>query len=39
MKYFSIKELCNSTTAKKKGIDNTPTPEAEANLVRLIEKV
>ena len=39
MKYFSIKELCNSTTAKKKGIDNTPTPEAEANLVRLIEEV
>ena len=39
MKYFSIKELCKSTTASKKGIDNTPTPEAEQNLIRLIEEV
>ena len=39
MKYFTIKELCKSNTAKQKGIDNTPTPEAEENLVLLIEKV
>lgn len=39
MKYFSIKELCKSETAIKKGIDNHPTPEAEANMVRLIEQI
>ena len=26
-KYFNIKEFCYSETAKKKKIDNTPTPE------------
>lgn len=39
MKYFSIKELCKSDTATRKKINNAPTPEAEANLVRLIEEV
>jgi hypothetical protein len=39
MKYFTIKELCNSATAKAKGIDNTPTAEVEANLTLLIEKI
>lgn len=37
MKYFSIKELTNSATAKAQGIDNTPTPEAEQNLTELVE--
>lgn len=39
MKYFTIKELSESSTAKSLGIDNTPTPEAEANLTALVEAV
>jgi hypothetical protein len=39
MKYFTIKELCNSATAKAKGIDNTPTSEVEANLTLLVDNV
>lgn len=39
MKYFSIKELCRSTTAKKLGIENTPTPQAVENMTRLINVV
>lgn len=39
MKYFTIKELCGSTTAKKLGIDNTPTPKAVENMTRLINVV
>lgn len=37
MKYFSIKELCKSSTAKKLNIDNTPSAEIEKNLTVLIE--
>ncbi len=39
MKYFSIKELCASTTASARGIDNTPNSEQEANLTTLINKL
>ena len=39
MKYFTIKELCRSTTAKKLGIDNTPTAQAVDNMTRLINVV
>lgn len=39
MKYFTIKELCGSTTAKELGIDNTPTPQAVENMTRLINVV
>ncbi|MCC8062240.1 MAG: D-Ala-D-Ala carboxypeptidase family metallohydrolase [Rikenellaceae bacterium] len=39
MKYFTIDELCRSTTAKSKGIDNTPTPEIRAKLQTLIEEL
>ena len=39
MKYFTIKELSASTEAKRMGIDNTPTPEARANLTALVEAV
>lgn len=39
MKYFTIKELCRSTTAKKLGIDNTPTAQAVDNMTRLINLV
>lgn len=38
-KYFTIEELCNSTTAKSKGIDNIPSAETRTNLLRLIEYV
>jgi hypothetical protein len=32
MKYFTIKELCKSSTAIQKGIDNTPNSEIVNNL-------
>lgn len=37
--YFSVSELCASSTARQRGIDNTPTPEARQNLLRLILEV
>lgn len=37
--YFTIAELCASTTAKQKGIDNTPTASVKANLQTLINKL
>ena len=39
MRYFSIQELSSSSRAKGMGIDNTPTPEAAANLTALVEHV
>lgn len=39
MKYFTIKELTKSDTAKSKGLDNTPGKEAAANLEALTLKV
>jgi hypothetical protein len=32
MKYFTIKELCRSTVAIQKGIDNTPNSTIVNNL-------
>lgn len=39
MKYFTIDELSASTEARKMGIDNTPTPDATANLGELVDAV
>lgn len=39
MKYFTMKELTKSLTADKLGIDNTPTPEASAQLSNLVTHV
>lgn len=39
MKYFSIKELCASTTASLLKIDNTPTKQVEYNLIKLVDAV
>ena len=39
MKYFSITELTQSATAKKYGIDNTPSDDIKKNLTLFIEKV
>lgn len=39
MKYFTIEELCSSTVAKTKDIDNTPTDEIKKRLQALIETV
>lgn len=39
MKYFSIKELCHSTTAQQRGVDNTVSDIEIANLSRLVEDV
>ena len=38
-KNFSLEEMIASSTAKEKRIDNTPTPEAKANLERLCKEV
>ena len=39
MKYFNIKELTESATVTAKKLDNTPTEQAEKNLITLVEKV
>lgn len=38
-RYFELSEFIKSSTAKRKGIDNTPTFEAVAHLDELVEKV
>ncbi|MBQ8078006.1 MAG: hypothetical protein IJ235_06460 [Eubacterium sp.] len=37
--YFTIDELCASDTAKRRGVDNTPTPTVRAKLQALIDNV
>lgn len=37
MKYFTIKELCKSSTATQMGIDNTPNSEIVNNLEQLVD--
>ena len=37
--YFTFNELYHSDTAIKHGIDNTPTPEARLNLLKLRENI
>lgn len=39
MKYFTIQELTRSDTAKKKGIDNTPSPEIVEHLTELVDTI
>ena len=39
MKYFTIKELTCSTTARLRDIDNTPSQQVIENLTKLIENV
>lgn len=39
MKYFTIKELCKSSTATAKGIDNSPNSEIVKNLELLIDNI
>ncbi len=39
MKYFTMSELTDSATARQLGISNTPSAEAQANLVALTESV
>lgn len=38
-KYFTLKEMINSNTAKSKGIDNTPTWRVVLNLLELVQNV
>lgn len=38
-RYFELSEFIASTTAKKKGIDNTPTFEVVEHLDELVEKI
>ena len=37
MKYFTIEELCQSETAEKYKIDNTPSEEIKKNLKTLVD--
>lgn len=39
MKYFSLAEMIRSDTARRLGIDNTPSDEIKKNLTLFIEKV
>lgn len=39
MKYFTIPELTRSQLATTTGMDNTPSPEAIANLKALVENI
>ena len=39
MKYFSIEELTKSATAKRLGIDNTPSDNIKKNLTLFINTV
>lgn len=39
LKYFTLKEMINSNTAKSKGIDNTPTWGVVLNLLELVQNV
>ena len=39
MKYFSLTEMTRSDTARRLGIDNTPSDEIKKNLTLFIEKV
>lgn len=39
MKYFTISELCKSSTADKYGIKNVPGVEETQNLIHLIENI
>lgn len=38
-KYFTVQELCKSSTAKQKKIANIPTPEIARNLTALIDNI
>lgn len=37
--YFSLSELCDSNTAKAKGIDNAPNEQVKANINALISNI
>ena len=39
MKHFSMAELTRSTTARKLGLDNTPTAEHKANIETMVTKL
>ena len=39
MKYFTLTELTRSATARRLGIDNTPSPDARAALTQLVDNV
>ena len=39
MKYFTINELCKSSTATQMGIDNTPNSEIVSNLEQLVDNI
>lgn len=39
MKYFTINELCKSSTATQKGINNSPSKEVQQKLAGLIDNV
>lgn len=39
MKYFTMEECIHSKVARKRGIDNTPSPEIEAHITESVESL
>lgn len=39
MKHFTLKEFVKSDTARRLGIDNTPSPQVEERLCQLVDYV
>ena len=39
MKYFTIEELCQSETAERLKIDNTPSEEITSNLTYFVNRI
>ena len=39
MKYFTFDELSRSETAKRQGIDNTPSSAAKSNIAALVDNI
>lgn len=39
MRYFTLEELCQSQTATRLGLDNTPTPDVQKSLEALVENI
>ena len=39
MKHFTMNEMTRSATAKRKGINNNPSPQVMQNITQLVEKI
>lgn len=39
MKHFTMNEMTRSATARRKGINNSPSPQVMQNITQLVEKI